>query len=365
MENISGLPTVYYGMLSDWKEERPTALITSAAAWEHLNGTLNLPLVVQAEPERFDYEFLQNLAQNVPAMVKVVYAVGTAEQASAAKIVAHENNLPLVIVPTELDSDQLFEPHVELLNQGILNTVTTGAAESIVVDWDVILAGPSHRRVGIVADMLAIVTGLLDWRYAGKFNKNPKNQNFLPWAAGVAAGIASQTIKNAPGVGKGDVEAMRSMMDLTAISVQLANQLGHARHQEGTEHYLAFTLENNGLKDTSHAEYLAPGVLLTSALHGQDPAALRDAMQQAGILINKVRLADFQIAINDLPAFVANNNLPYAISHDIDPLGDEVRKALEMAGLTGDTGGWVVAGSTQPTGAVQDQPPAEQPATQE
>lgn len=358
MENIFSLPSVYYGKLADWKEDRPTALITSTDAWARLNGTLDLPLVVQAEPDRFDYEFLTTLAQNVPAMVKVIYAVGAAPQVNAAKIVAHENQLPLVVVPTELDSDQLFEPHAELLSQGILNNVVTGAAESLVVDWEIILAGDPHRRVGIVADMLAIVTGLLDWRYAGKFNKNLPGQAFSAWAAGVAAGIASQTIKNAPGVGKGEIEAMRSMMDLTALSVQLANQLGHARHQEGTEHYLAFTLENNHLKDVSHAEYLAPGILLTSALHGQDPAALRDALQQAGIQINKIRLADLQIALNDLPAFVANNNLPYAIAHDLDPLSDQLKKAMEMAGLTGETGGWTV---TAPTGAVQAPPPTEPP----
>ncbi|MBZ0309410.1 MAG: iron-containing alcohol dehydrogenase [Anaerolineae bacterium] len=363
MENIPGLPDVYYKKLTDWKEERPAALITSPAAWERLNGLLNLPLVVQAEPEQMDYDFLHTLAQNVPAMVKVIYAAGTSTQVTIGKMVAYENNLPLVIVPTELDSDQIFEPHVELMNQGILNNIFTGAAESLVVDWDVILAEETHQRVGIVADMLAIVTSLLDWRYAIKQNKVSKEHTFVPWAAGVAAGIASQTIKYAPGVGRGEIEAMRGVMDLTAISVQLANQLGHSRHQEGTEHYLAFTLQNNGVTGISHAESLAPGIVLTSALHGQDPGALRDALEQAGIQINKVRLADLQLALNDLPAFVANNNLPYAVAHDIDPLSEQIRKALETAGLVGDTGGWVVAGGTAPMQPVQDtdvvQPPAE------
>lgn len=345
MENIPGLPIVYYGKLNEWKEERPAALITSPAAWERVGGLLGLPLVVQAEPEQTDYEFLHTLSQNVPAMVKVIYAVGSSTQFKIGKVVAHENNLPLVIVPIELDSDQMFEPHVELMSQGILNNISTGAAESIVVDWEVILAGDMHRRAGMVADMLAIVTSLLDWRYAIKQNK--LDHPFLPWAAGVAAGIASQTIKYAPGIGRGEVESMRGVMDLTGISVQLANQLGHSRHQEGTEHYLAFALQNNGVKDVSHAECLAPGILLTSALHGQDPGALRDALEQAGVLVNKIRLADLQIGINDLPAFVANNHLPYAVAHDIDPLSDQLRKAMETAGLTGDTGGWAVAGAPQ------------------
>jgi glycerol-1-phosphate dehydrogenase [NAD(P)+] len=340
---VYGLPTIHYKNLSEWEEERPAALITSEQDWNQVKEDLHLPLVVQAEPGQTDYAFLKNLAENVPGMVEVVYAVGGSKQAAAGKVVAYENDLPLVIVPTALDSDQLFEPHVELLEDGIINVVETRPAESLIVDWDVIRAAEPERRAAMVGDMLAIVTGLLDWRYAGKKEKNADGQKFIPWAAGIAAGIASQTIKLAEKIGQGDIESLRGLMDLTAVSVQLANQLGHSRHQEGTEHYLAFSMENQLGSGFYHADYLAPGIVLTSALHGQDPSALRDALEAAQIPIKKVRQADLQLAINDLPTFVAANNLPYAIAHDLDPFGDELLAALDKAGLSGDTGGWEIS----------------------
>ena len=76
----------------------------------------------------------------------------------------------------------------ETMREGILNNVVTGPADQIIVDLEVIRATPANRRAGMVSDMLAIVTGLLDWRYAVKLNKNKANHPFLPWAAGVAAG---------------------------------------------------------------------------------------------------------------------------------------------------------------------------------
>ncbi|NJL92299.1 MAG: iron-containing alcohol dehydrogenase [Anaerolineae bacterium] len=262
-----------------------------------------------------------------------------------------KNDLPLIIIPTELDSDQIFEPHVETMTEGILNDVELGAAQRVVVDLEVIAAADLHQRAGMVADMLAIVTGLLDWRYAVKMEKNALAHPFMPWAAGVAAGIASQTLKIAPQIGEGDPEALRTLLDLTALSVQLANQLGHDRHQEGTEHYLAFALENQGVHYASHAECLAPGILLTSALHGQDPAALREALLKAGVRLDVLRPVDLQQALNNLPNFVETNGLPHGIAHDIDPYSDMVKNALATAQLSLETGGWAVAQPTAPAAA--------------
>lgn len=350
-KTIWNIPKVVYQALSEIHESRAVALITEPTRWARVSPSLSsLPVIVQAEPERFDYAFLSYLAENVPSTVEVVYALGNVNQVTAGKVAAHLNKIPLVIIPTELDSDQIFEPHVETMTEGILSNVYTGSAEQIIVDWEVIKAAESHLRAGMTADMLAIVTGLLDWRHAVKVGKNLADQSFSPWAAGVAAGIASQTIKLASNIGKGEVEALHQLMDVTAISVQLANQLGHSRHQEGTEHYLAFAIEKQGVTSATHAECLAPGILLTSALHGQDPSALRDALTQAGIRLDALRPADIQLAVNDLPTFLAANNVPYGIGHEFDPFSDVAQKALVQAKLTAETGAWKV--SSGETGAA-------------
>lgn len=338
---IYPLPQIEYQSLADLQENRPTALITNAHDWGRVGNLLSLPIVVQAEPERVDVDFFNYLSDNVPSVVEVVYAVGSTHQIIIGKIIAHNNKLPLVIIPTELDSDQMFEPHVELLIDGVISNLHTGAAERLIVDWSVIQAADPHRRAGMVADMLSVVTGLMDWRFATQQRRTSPDEAFVPWAAGIAAQLATQTIKIAEAIGQGKIEALRTLLDLTSLSVQLASQLGHARQQEGTEHYLAFALQKQGVK-VSHAEALGPGILFTSALHNQDPTALKDALQKAGIRLDQLRPADVQLAVQDLPMFVQANNLPYAIAHELDPLSEKVQKALEVAGLTAPESGWVL-----------------------
>lgn len=356
------LPKIEYLSLANYIESRPSALLTTPSQWARLGDTLKLPLVVQAEPEQYDAAFIDYLAQNVPSVVEVIYAVGDDPLIGAAKLVAYQNKLPLVIVPTELGSDQMLEAHVERVDDETLMTFHTGAAKRVLVDWEIILAADPHRRAGIVADMLSIVTGLLDWRYAAKLKRTAVNQDFVPWVAQLSATLAQQTIKLADEIGRGEVAALQTLLDLASLSVQLAHQLGHSRQQEGTEHYFAFALEKQGAS-ASHAECLAPGILLASALHKQDPSALRETLEKVGIRLDQLRPSDLQFAVNDLAGFSLANDLPYAIAHDVDPYSDDLQAALKLAGLPLETGGWTAAQVANPSaagGETGQHPPTEQ-----
>lgn len=332
MSIVWPLPKVTYTPLNMTMESRPVALITSEAAWTNFGSLLNLPLVVQAEPLSDDRDLLDYLADNLPSQTEVVYVLGQGISLTAGKLVASKNRLPLVIVPTAISSDEIFEPHVTLPAEGLLHRIETGPATEVMIDWSVIEAAPTYERASGIVDLIAIVTALLDWRYAAKLNRNTPEQQFSQWGAGVAAGLAAQAIKGAKEIGEGKIEALRTLVDSLMMSVQLANQLGHDRHEEGTEHYLAFSMGNQGARFT-HAEAVGPGILFASALHGQDPSALREAMLSSGVRLDQLRIGDARLAINDLPNFCATNQLPYGIGHEIDPFSEQVTKALEKAGL--------------------------------
>ncbi|MCI0708824.1 MAG: iron-containing alcohol dehydrogenase, partial [Chloroflexi bacterium] len=329
---IWSLPKVTFTSIADIEEKRPVALITNPETWAQLGDSLKLPLVVQAEPESTDQSYLKSLAANLPGQVKVVYAVGTGDCVTSAKVVARENGLPLIIVPDALDSDEIFESHVVLPSEGLLNRITTGSPEQIFIDWDVIQNAPLEKRAAAIVDVLAIITALLDWRHAGRENRNTSEQKFLPWVAFAAGQLATQAVKSSEAIGNGDPEALRTLLNLVMMSVQLAQQLGHDRHEEGTEHYFAFSMENQGVK-ASHAELVGAGILFATALHGNDPSSLRDALMNAGINIDGLRASDIRLAINDLPNFVVVNDLPYALAHDLDPMSTRVSDALDKAGI--------------------------------
>ncbi|NLX10798.1 MAG: iron-containing alcohol dehydrogenase [Chloroflexi bacterium] len=347
------LPRITTRELSSIEEKRPVALLTNQETWAVLSSQLTLPVVIQAEPERYDRALFDYLADNLPSAVQAVYAVGEGAAQEAAKIVAGRNRKPLIIIPTALDSDAMLRPAARVQGQDgaeprLIWQETSPAAE-IIVDWGIIHAAPSSRRgVGIV-DVISIVTALLDWRHAAQKGKNPPEQRFAPWAASVAAGLASHAIKSAAAIGQGHVEALRTLLDLMMLAVQLDNQLGHARAQAGGEHYLAQALLAQDGSGLHPAEALGPCILLLSALHGQDPAALRAALESAGVPLDRLRATDVRLVLNDWPRYVDAYDFPYSLLSEIDPASDEVRRALETAGLAIEPETWLVPDGDTPT----------------
>src|SRR5437016_7946622 len=151
------LPRISFRELSSVKESRPTALISQAAAWAAVSKAVELPLVIQAEPNRNDRDFFEYLASNLPSPVQVVYAVGDRLAVDAAKIVAHQNQKPLVIIPVAISSDKPFTPSSTVRENNLPNDVATGPADEVVIDMNVIKQAPLNQRAAGIVDVLSIV----------------------------------------------------------------------------------------------------------------------------------------------------------------------------------------------------------------
>ncbi len=335
MTTIWPLPKLEIRDLISIDESRPVALLTGDRSWAAVSPLVNLPLVVQAEPYRIEADYLDTLAEGLPPQVGVVYGIGGGMVADAAKYVGWKRGLPIVIVPTALSQDGFFTALVAARTDGSVNYITTGPAEKLIIDWEVIRAAPQNFRGAAIVELLTIVTGILDWRYAAEHNQNTPETRFVPWAAGLMAGIAQQAFKIAAGVGRGDVESLRNLLDLICMEVQLTNQMGHNRPQEGSEQYFAYAIEPRAGKGkpVPYADMVGPGILLASALHGQDTDPIRRTLESAGIRLGQLRSEDIVDTLKILPEYVRKHNLPYSILNDLDPTAERVNDLLTTTGL--------------------------------
>ncbi|MEQ8673085.1 MAG: iron-containing alcohol dehydrogenase [Aggregatilineales bacterium] len=335
MTTIWNLPRIVQQPLHTISEERPTALLTGRRSWDAVGSMFQLPVVVQAEPHTTDHVFLDNLADNLPPQVEVVYAVGGGLVADVAKYIGWKRNLPVVIVPTALSVDGFFTAIVAVRQYGTVHYVTTGPAEAVYIDWDVVSKAAPHYRGTGIAEILSIVTGLLDWRYAAEQNKNPPAERFKQWAAGLAAGIAQQAFKIADGVGKGQIDALQNLLDLICMEVRLTNQLGHNRPQEGSEQYFAYAIEPKVARDRGipYADLVGPGILISAALHGQNIDPIRATLDSAGIRLSQLRSRDIEETLLNLPDYVREHELPFSILHDMEMTPAKVGEVLEKTGL--------------------------------
>jgi glycerol-1-phosphate dehydrogenase [NAD(P)+] len=240
-----------------------------------------------------------------------------------------------VLVPTSLSVDGFFTALVAVREDGTVRYDEVGPADRVIIDWDVVSKAPAHIRGTGIVEILSIVTGLLDWRYAAEHNMNTPETRFLPWAAGLAAGIAQQAFKIAKGVGEGRIESLQELLSLICMEVQLTNQLGHNRPQEGSEQYFAYAIEPYVARGRGipYADLVGPGILISAALHGQDIAPIRATLTSAGVRLGQIKPDDIVSTIKKLPEYVKEHDLPYSILHDIDLNSERVQNLLDSTGL--------------------------------
>jgi glycerol-1-phosphate dehydrogenase [NAD(P)+] len=336
MTTIWSLPQIEIRDLTQLEESRPTALITGARTWAAVNPLLKLPIVVQAEPDHVELSYLEDLASGVPEEVEVVYGVGTGLVADVAKYIGYARRLPVVLIPSALSVDGLLTSIVAARMDDTVEYVTTGAAQTLIIDWEVIRHAPAHVRGAAITELLTIVTGLLDWRYAAERNRTTPDTRFVQWAAQIMAGIAQQAFKISAGVGRGNVESLRNLLDLLCLEVQITNQLGHTRPQEGSEQIFAYAIEPRASRGRPlpYADMVGPGILIAGALHGQDIAPIKETLLAAGIRLGQLRPDDITETLRDLPNFVRRHNTPFSILNDFDPTPERVSEIMTKTGLS-------------------------------
>ncbi len=336
MTTIWPLPRIETRELTRIDEERPTALITGRRAWDTVGTMFSLPLVVQAEPNTTERSFLDSLAEGLPPQVAVVYGVGGGLVADVAKYVGRKRGLPVVLAPTALSVDGFFTSIVAVRNNGVVDYETTGPADEVNIDWEVVRSAPANIRGTGIVELLSIVTGLLDWRYAAEHGRNTPETRFQQWAASLAAGIAQQAFKIARGVGEGRVEALQELLDLICMEVQLTNQLGHNRPQEGSEQYFAAAVEPRVARSRGsipYADLVGPGILIAAALHGQDVTPLRETISSAGVRLDQLRRDEIRETLKMLPEYVRSHKLPFTILNDTSMSDERIEKLLTATKL--------------------------------
>ncbi len=328
--NVWPLPRISFRGLSTVDETRPAALITQSATWANVNKSIKqLPLIIQAEPTRDDYDFVEYLAKNLPAPVQVVYAVGDGLLIDVAKVAASINNKPLIIIPTAVSSDAPYTWEALLHDAGSVTTEETGPATEVILDMELLKAAPPETRASGIVEVLSIVTGLLDWGYAAQKNKTTPDTKLIPWALSLAAGLASQGLKAAPALAKNDPDALHTLIDLICMTVKLDSQLGHRRASQGIEHIFAEVVTADPA--VSHAERIGPGILLASALYNKDTVSMRTALEAAGVRLNQIPQDAVKTAAHALPDYARKNDLPYSILNDVT--SDEIDQALTRSTL--------------------------------
>jgi glycerol-1-phosphate dehydrogenase [NAD(P)+] len=312
---LPALPTAQIMPFTAIEEERPVLLVTSAPAWDAVADRLHLPIAARVEVTKATLAHWDAQIQRA-GEAAVVYAVGGGLAVDAAKYLAVKQGLPLICLPTALSVDAFLTTSSGIRRDGCVVYIPTKAPQTVILDWDVLGAAPSSIRAAGICDLLSIATGCWDWRFAHERGQNPPGMEYVPWVEEVAQAILRASLDCADAAGQGDADGLKTLYDCMALEVQLCNQIGHSRPEEGSEHYFAYAAEERLGHGLPHGDLVGPGILLAAARQGQEIAPLERALRACQIPLHTIPADIVAATLADLPAYCRRHRLPYGRFHE-------------------------------------------------
>jgi glycerol-1-phosphate dehydrogenase [NAD(P)+] len=321
MKRIWSLPTVELKAYRDIDEARAVGLVTSAPAWNAVSGQLgHLHVASHMEVTEATTQHWEAVARGSLAKdrCEVIYAVGGGLAADAAKYIARQFGLPMVCLPTALSVDAFLTAASGIRRDGCVTYIETKPPETLILDLDVIAAAPPSIRSAGITDLLSIATGCWDWRFAHERGRNPPGMEFIPFVHDIAQSILQGALDCAEAAGRGDPQGLKQLYDCLALEVQLCNQIGHARPEEGSEHYFAYCVENLVGPGLPHGDLVGPGILIIARLQGRASAPLEKALADGNVPLTGLSAETIQRTLDLLPEYCRRHGLAFGIAHTMD-----------------------------------------------
>ena len=318
MNKVPNLPFVHLMPFADIEEKREVLLVTSAPAWNAVKDSLRgLNIAATIEVTEATIENWDSLLTHHVSPAEVIYAVGGGLTADAAKYFASKLNLPLVVLPTALSVDAFITAASGIRKDGCVYYIETKVPERLILDLETVAKAPAFIRAAGITDVMSIATGAWDWKFAHEQGKNPVGMEFIPWVYDNAQSILSGVFDCAEAAGCGDSDGLKTIYDCLAMEVQLCNQIGHSRPEEGSEHYFAYAVENEMGHGLPHGDLVGPAILLIAKLQGQDTSRLEKALKACNVPLNNIPQERIERTLKILPDYSRKHNLSFGIAHTL------------------------------------------------
>ena len=285
------------------------AVITHPEPWAVLNDSLPHPPIVVIAAGDLTPTHLDHLVDTLPA-VDAVIGIGGGSAMDTAKWLHWRKGVPLYQVPSLPSVNACFTRMTALRDAGGVRYEGDAEPERVLVDFDLMAAAPPALVRGGIGDVLSCHTARHDWQLAANCGMG------YAWddhAATMSLAYLDELEDLAPSLAAGDDDGLRRLMECHRDIGWRCHDLGHARFEEGSEHFFAYTFEEVTGRTIMHGELVTLGVLIMSAIQGNDPARPRRIAELAQMRITPHELgvtwAEIEASLLRMPSFVVEQDL--------------------------------------------------------
>ncbi len=336
MIEARGFPTEYgRGLLADLVDELGTyAVVAHPEPWAIIAPTLRRPPAVVISAGDLTPAHLDRLVAELPA-VEAVVGVGGGTAMDSAKWVHGRTGASLFQLPSLPSVNACFTRMTALRDAGGVRYEGDAVPVRVLVDYDLIASAPAELVRGGIGDVLSCHTARFDWRIGADAGRD------APWddeQAAMSLAYLDELESLSPQLAAGEDDGLRRLMECHRDIGWRCHELGHARFEEGSEHFFAYTFEEVTGRTIMHGELVTMGVLVMAALQGNDPsrprriadaARMRTALPDLGVTWDEV-----EATLHRLPTFVEEQGLWYSSANGLtvdDRVLDLARRALQVS----------------------------------
>ena len=310
----------------------PPVVISQPQPWASLEPDFGTQPAAVVMVESLERQYLDGLVATLPA--GPILGIGGGSAMDAAKWVHWNRGLPLWQVPSLPSVNACFTHMVAVRDETGVHYSADAIPEMVFVDFDLMREAPAHLLRGGIGDVFTCHTARWDWEYAVARGHVPAWDDF---AASESLRIVAHLYDLAPEIRERSDDGIEGLMELHRLIGKMCDDYGHARFEEGSEHFFAYAFEFVNGRTIMHGELGSLGVLVMSALQGNRPDYARQIAQRAGIRHRPEELGiswpEIHATLAALPGFVAREGLWYSIANDLEYGAREaalVRQALDF-----------------------------------
>ena len=328
-----GFPAAYAHGLARGLGDRlgATLVVSQPEAWaivESRFGTVPRALLMTSG---LDQATLDAQARSAPEGVTVV-GVGGGTAMDVAKWISWRRDLPLVQLPTLASVDACFTRMSALRDGERVRYDGDAVPDEVLVDYEILAAAPPALLSAGIGDVLSCLTALADWRLAVGKGIDPAWDDD---GARASERYVQALADAAPEIAARSEAGIRSLMELHREIGWRCHDLGHARFEEGSEHFFAYCFEAVTGRTIMHGELVVLGVLAMTALTGLGHERARSIVDAAGtrstLSALGVSWSEVEATLRALPAFARDGGYWYSYAHELTIGSSEletVRRAL-------------------------------------
>ncbi|MFH0861881.1 MAG: NAD(P)-dependent glycerol-1-phosphate dehydrogenase [Candidatus Altiarchaeota archaeon] len=203
--------------------------------------------------------------------VAYVVGVGGGRVIDSGKVIAFENKVPYISMPTAASHDGIASPQASLKADKPV-TVQVHCPMAVIADTKIIAKAPRRLLAAGCADAISNYTAVLDWQLAHEERK----EYFGDYASALSMMSAEIIMEKNAQVYK-NISILVEALISSGVAIGIA---GSSRPCSGSEHLFSHTLDLICERPALHGEQCGVGTIMMAHLHGADWQKVKAALKK-------------------------------------------------------------------------------------